>query len=125
VIDDGVAVKPVGWDEAITTPLITLPGGLIINAGAVALPAPFLCNQTGIVYRLNCRIGANDCTYVHNTYSGKCGKVANPVPGTNQGDGQVFICNDQNPTGYNFANLSDVNQCGPLLGGDLGETNLI
>jgi len=121
VISDGTVLPPPGFYEACDDDLITFPDGTVINAGIVALPFPFLCSQSDpILQRLVCRLAAGDCTYVHNRYSGKCALSPNPVSGTDQVYGQVFVCNDENPTDYNFADFSDKSQCGPLLGEFLG-----
>jgi len=127
VISDGVVLPPPGFDEACKETLITFPDGVAINAGIVVLPFPFLCSRTDpTLLRLICRLAAGDCTYVHNRYSGKCGLSPNPVNGTDQVYGQILLCNDQNPTGYNFADFSDKHQCGYLLGAVLGnKTNRI
>jgi len=121
VISDGIVLPPPGFYDACNDTLITFPDGTAITAGIVALPLPFLCNQTDqTLLRLLCRLGAADCTYVHNRYSGKCILSPNPVNETDQMYGKVFVCNDVNPTDYNFVNLSDQHQCGPLLGAVLG-----
>jgi len=127
VISDGAVLPPPGFYEACDDDLITFPDGTVINAGIIALPLPFLCSQKNLtILRVLCRLGAADCTYVHNTYSGQCALSPNPVDGTTQVYGQVFVCNDKKPTGYNFVDFSDQHQCGPLLGADLGnETSII
>jgi len=118
-----VAVAPPGWNQSLNTPLINIPGQLVLNAGIVTLPFPFLCNQSNpIIERLVCRLASIDCTYVHKTYGGKCGTSPNPVPGTTQEYGEVFICNDVKPTSYDFKDVSDPAQCNQLLGSILGET---
>ncbi len=99
--------------STFSTPLLTLPGNFTLTAGLVSLPVNFQCSQKGLLLTLTCYIGATDCIYVHNKYSGKCANSPNPVDGTSQTVGQVFVCNDVNPSGYNFVDV--VQQCGPLI----------
>jgi len=118
-IKDGISVKPPGFDQAINTPLITLPGNFVLNLGLVTLPLDLGCSQSGTGLKLTCRLGNIDCTYVHNKYGGQCGLSSNPVNGTAQVDGPVFVCNEQKPTNISFTDVSA--QCGDLLGPLLGK----
>jgi hypothetical protein len=99
------------------TTLLVLPGNFTLTAGLVSLPTDGACNQEGPLKTLTCYIGAADCLYVHNKYSGHCGLSPNPVNGTSQTVGQVFVCNDVNPTSFNFVDI--VGQCGPLIDNDV------
>jgi len=113
----GVLNLKVPVDTALlNTSLITLPGSIVLNAGLVALPVGFVCNAgVKAIETLACYLVNADCTYVHNTYGGRCAAVANPVNGTAQTGTQIAFCNDQNPAGSTDFVDDSVARCGGVF----------